>query len=495
MSLGPDANGDLSLLEQHALVRITTRDDGRLCLQAVTDATDLEIVGLCHTREVFVDPETAATLNLCDTQLILNTDFGPIRKALPPMNIRISAAEGGSPVPVVETPASVTEPARRISDKPRRSSTAPVIGVVLIAVAAAAGIFYVATSEPENQITESLVPSQPADPSVEPVPEGQSSPLSEPAPRASDLSSPSDTVATASQDTPAEEEITQPGPESADSVAPAIIAAAESAVATLESSTSAGTDATSVDQADAAPAENPAVEDPAVDSPAEKGPTDTRTDVAMAPGALLAITETDASPAPAADVASAQPAPETALPAYTPSIESLDAEVEDIASVADANKVQEIDVESQISSVTESLTIDQKAILPFETQTVLDGTGRYVEQELAADVADQLAHQRKVANARAGIFDELYPYSLLTPTRQSPPSIPRRAPRGARVSVQLEFTVTDEGRVKDVEVIGKPPGIFILAAVDAAKKWRFEPVVENGDRLSVRTTLAITFRN
>jgi protein TonB len=43
--------------------------------------------------------------------------------------------------------------------------------------------------------------------------------------------------------------------------------------------------------------------------------------------------------------------------------------------------------------------------------------------------------------------------------------------------VKLEITVAPNGNVKDTKVIGGNP-ILVNAAVDAVKKWKYEPATE-----------------
>ncbi|MCG8413050.1 MAG: energy transducer TonB [Pseudomonadales bacterium] len=85
--------------------------------------------------------------------------------------------------------------------------------------------------------------------------------------------------------------------------------------------------------------------------------------------------------------------------------------------------------------------------------------------------------------------DDLVPLSMLPP--QYPPAA--RA-RGTEGWVDLLFTVTDRGIVSDAQVIeSEPAEIFDRAAIDAALRWRFRPVVENGEPLTVFRQVRINF--
>lgn len=106
---------------------------------------------------------------------------------------------------------------------------------------------------------------------------------------------------------------------------------------------------------------------------------------------------------------------------------------------------------------------------------------------------EQAEYRQRLLDAQAGKFDRLTPISQLTPIRQSAPSYPRSAPKGASGSVDLHLTVTETGDVRDVEVLGTPRDYFERAAVQAVKSWQFEPVIERGQAIPVRVAVRVTF--
>lgn len=67
------------------------------------------------------------------------------------------------------------------------------------------------------------------------------------------------------------------------------------------------------------------------------------------------------------------------------------------------------------------------------------------------------------------------------------PQYPRRAAqKGIEGYVVVEFTVSALGTVKDVKVIeSDPPNIFNRAAMNAAKKFKYKPKIENGKAIEV----------
>jgi TonB family protein len=75
------------------------------------------------------------------------------------------------------------------------------------------------------------------------------------------------------------------------------------------------------------------------------------------------------------------------------------------------------------------------------------------------------------------------------------PDYPRKA-RDATIQgwVELDFTVTESGRVKDVSVhAANPPGVFDDAAINALSRWRYKPVLVDARPVSQRARIRIRF--
>jgi len=85
--------------------------------------------------------------------------------------------------------------------------------------------------------------------------------------------------------------------------------------------------------------------------------------------------------------------------------------------------------------------------------------------------------------------------SDLTPLTMLPPQYPPSAlMRGTEGWVQVSFLVTEEGFVEDPVVIdAKPKSTFDDAAMAAALRWRFRPVVQGGQAVAVRAYMQIDF--
>ena len=61
----------------------------------------------------------------------------------------------------------------------------------------------------------------------------------------------------------------------------------------------------------------------------------------------------------------------------------------------------------------------------------------------------------------------------------APEGVPK--PGELRGSIVIEFTITVEGTVKDIVVVESThPGVFDEPAINAVRRWRYEPKIENG---------------
>jgi TonB family protein len=85
--------------------------------------------------------------------------------------------------------------------------------------------------------------------------------------------------------------------------------------------------------------------------------------------------------------------------------------------------------------------------------------------------------------------------SELTPLKTVQPKYPEKAER-LRLQgwVQLDFTVTENGEVKDVAAHdASAPGVFDQAAIEALSQWRYQPVLRDGRPVAQRARIRIRF--
>ena len=124
-----------------------------------------------------------------------------------------------------------------------------------------------------------------------------------------------------------------------------------------------------------------------------------------------------------------------------------------------------------------------------DTTPVKDTT---VAGAVGAVVADEAAEPEPPVDVRSQTPVGM---SSLNRTRYVAPKYPRAAQRRNQSGwVDIAFTVTLEGTVKDVEVRESVPGdTFDNAAIRAVEKWEFEPVVENGVTVEKRAAVRMMF--
>ena len=125
-------------------------------------------------------------------------------------------------------------------------------------------------------------------------------------------------------------------------------------------------------------------------------------------------------------------------------------------------------------------------------------------QDTAAPADEQPAAGESVAAAEPA-QEEVQPLpvrqqqpvavSSLARVKYVAPKYPRSAERRNLSGwVDIVFTVAMDGSVKDIDIIGSQPGdTFINSATTAVEKWRFEPIVENGETVEKRAGVRMMF--
>lgn len=95
-----------------------------------------------------------------------------------------------------------------------------------------------------------------------------------------------------------------------------------------------------------------------------------------------------------------------------------------------------------------------------------------------------------------GKFAVSGPARGLIPVYRVPPQYPYKASqRGIEGLVELEFTITEEGTVKNIKVVKEtPPHVFDRAAIQAISRWRFTPSKVAGRAVEQRAIQEIKFQ-
>lgn len=163
--------------------------------------------------------------------------------------------------------------------------------------------------------------------------------------------------------------------------------------------------------------------------------------------------------------------------------------------------------EPQSAAAQRGLTLVREALLDRAGSLVAGGSleqagSVLVQAKVAgADAArieqleGELAYQARLQAAREGRFDRLYAISELKITKQVAPIYPRSArTNGMQGWAEVEFTVTEQGDVRDAKSRGSSAAIFEGAAISAINRWRFAPVIDDGRPVPVRAVLRFAFK-
>jgi TonB family protein len=113
-----------------------------------------------------------------------------------------------------------------------------------------------------------------------------------------------------------------------------------------------------------------------------------------------------------------------------------------------------------------------------------------------ADINAKILSLRVGRPAAASAEPTVLPESAMRRTAFMAPAYPARArERGTEGWVDLEFTVSTDGATRDAVVReAEPAGTFDRAALDAVKRWRYEPRVVDGNVVEQRVQARLRFR-
>jgi protein TonB len=169
---------------------------------------------------------------------------------------------------------------------------------------------------------------------------------------------------------------------------------------------------------------------------------------------------------------------------------SLAQRTAEAAAKTDADAKKQADLEKQ--RLADQQKAQQQAAQQLAVQQAADAKAaadkaaadKAAADKAAADraAAQRAAQQQSAPAQAAATSNELRPIS--TPA----PSYPREAYRdGTAGEVQVEFTVGTDGSVTSARVVrADPPRVFDREAINAVKRWRFQPV---GSPVTSRRTI------
>ena len=128
-----------------------------------------------------------------------------------------------------------------------------------------------------------------------------------------------------------------------------------------------------------------------------------------------------------------------------------------------------------------------------------DAAGSWLDEAAAIGFSsgegDSAQHDLDAAIAKQKFLASLTPANQLTLLKSVQPVYPTKAATSRTEGwVELDFTVTETGQVKNVVVhAASVPGVFDEAAVKAVSQWRYKPVLRDRRPVAVRTELRIRF--
>ncbi len=104
-------------------------------------------------------------------------------------------------------------------------------------------------------------------------------------------------------------------------------------------------------------------------------------------------------------------------------------------------------------------------------------------------------HDLDMALAQQAILSNVVDASGLTLLTSVRPAYPSKAQKNAiEGSVDLEFTIAENGAVRDITVrAADPPGVFEQAAISALSQWRYQPLVRGSGPIAQRAHIRIRF--
>jgi TonB family protein len=104
-------------------------------------------------------------------------------------------------------------------------------------------------------------------------------------------------------------------------------------------------------------------------------------------------------------------------------------------------------------------------------------------------------HDLDAALAKQNFMTNLVPANQLTLLKSVQPVYPSKAEaKKMQGWVDVEFTVLETGKVKDVAVrAASIPGVFEDAAVKAVSQWRYQPILRDARPVPVRTQIRVRF--
>jgi periplasmic protein TonB len=127
-------------------------------------------------------------------------------------------------------------------------------------------------------------------------------------------------------------------------------------------------------------------------------------------------------------------------------------------------------------------------VLGAQMGGVLGGVIGGVSNTGAKPVAPPLSEKATPTPVRVG--GRIRPPKAITQVRPNYPPLARQA--HIQGQVQIDAILDGQGHVIDMKVVSGPPLLY-QAALDALKKWKYEPTYLNDEPIAVEMIVTITF--
>jgi TonB family protein len=127
------------------------------------------------------------------------------------------------------------------------------------------------------------------------------------------------------------------------------------------------------------------------------------------------------------------------------------------------------------------------------------GAQRWLEEAHGAGVSqasrDEVNNDIRAAQDAAKHADDVVSAAQLELIHYVPPEFPLAARQRALSGwVDVQFLVTTDGSVSDLAVVGaEPAGFFDQPATEAVRKWRYRPILRNGQPINQRARVRVRF--
>lgn len=148
---------------------------------------------------------------------------------------------------------------------------------------------------------------------------------------------------------------------------------------------------------------------------------------------------------------------------------------------------QEIEVEEKTREKVERVKPEQAPVMPTISVAKDEGVNLDLDvQAIAAGLGAEFGSAGGGGGDGSGVPGGLgfgggmSDRGALPLVRVEPQYPPQAAKRGLEGWVQLRFTITSAGSVSDVSVVKSSNPVFERAAVEAVRKWKYEPQMQAG---------------